>query len=207
MTFNDLIKKLFNVSEDKIKKETKENTENNEPDPIIRCVIKYNADGSFRPTMYMEVTQQKDLFTDKEEIERVRKAAEKCCKEVDDEHKLTNYVIFEMPYYLPHDLFKMETFFALLNSHLNITPDKCYIIDIYDLILDENVDPNIKLQLLNMNYAVKIFRNIDLDGNRNTADYTIEKNDMRIALTGAIEKYYIKYQDKYDLVIYRVSIS
>ena len=205
MAFDRIVKKVINWFNNKTSTQ-KEMSSKEVSKKIIRCVIKYNEDRSFRPTTYVELVTQKDLFKDQDEFAFVKKRAEECCREVDEDHVVKEYIIFEMPFDLPQDICMMETYFSLLNSHLNIMPEQCYIIDIFDIIKDPSVSNDIKAVLLNTNCGVKIFRCIDLDSTKPHIDYEIVSTDMRITDSGAVEKYCIKFHNKYDLVIYRVCV-
>ena len=177
-----------------------------ENDKLVRVAFVFKEDNSFRPTTYMSVEDNKvDLFEDTDKMNHVKEKILESNKEIDDE-PIKNYVIMEFPFMLPHDILKLETYFALLNPQLELTPDQCNILPIGGIIKDDEISSALKFQALVINYATKVFRMIDFGSeNKNHIDYEIVSNEMRITPKGCVEKYGVKLFDKYDLTFYNVN--
>lgn len=179
-------------------------------DKTVQVAFLTEANGAFRPTPFMSFGPKVDLFENNDELEKAFKEIVESCKEIDpdiSEDKLKNFAILEMPINMMFDLLKRETEFSILNIHLKITPDQCYVLDkASDFIHDPEVSVQSKMNILALNYAVKVMRSIDLDCDEGFhVGYIVEKPDMKITLSGAVEKYPIKYFGDWDIVIYKVS--
>lgn len=199
-------KNMENTVDDMIKELKKAEKEMFENDKIVRVAFVFKEDNSFRPTTYMSVEDNKvDLFEDSDKMKYVKEKILESNKEIDDE-PIKHYVIMEFPFMLPHDILKLETYFALLNPQLDLTPDQCNILPIGGIIKDDEISSALKFQALVINYATKVFRMINFSSeNKNHIDYEIVSNEMRITPKGCVEKYGVKLFDKYDLTFYSVN--
>ena len=199
-------KNMENTVDDMIKELKKAEKEMFENDKIVRVAFVFKEDNSFRPTTYMSVEDNKvDLFEDSDKMKYVKEKILESNKEIDDE-PIKHYVIMEFPFMLPHDILKLETYFALLNPQLDLTPDQCNILPIGGIIKDDEISSALKFQALVINYATKVFRMINFSSeNKNHIDYEIVSNEMRITPKGCVEKYGVKLFDKYDLMFYSVN--
>lgn len=199
-------KNMENTVDDMIKELKKAEKEMFENDKIVRVAFVFKEDNSFRPTTYMSVEDNKvDLFGDSDKMKYVKEKILESNKEIDDE-PIKHYVIMEFPFMLPHDILKLETYFALLNPQLDLTPDQCNILPIGGIIKDDEISSALKFQALVINYATKVFRMINFGSeNKNHIDYEIVSNEMRITPKGCVEKYGVKLFDKYDLTFYSVN--
>lgn len=177
-----------------------------ENDKLVRVAFVFKEDNRFRPATYMSVEDNKvDLFEDTDKMNHVKEKILESNKEIDDE-PIKNYVIMEFPFMLPNDILKLETYFALLNPQLELTPDQCNILPIGEIIKNDEISSALKFQALVINYATKVFRMIDFGSeNKNHIDYKIVSNEMRITPKGCVEKYDVKLFDKYDLTLYNVN--
>ncbi len=199
-------KNMENTVDDMITELKEAEKEMFENDKFVRVAFVFKEDGSFRPTTYMSVEDNKvDLFEDTDKMNHVKEKILESNKDIDDE-PIKNYVIMEFPFALPHDILKMETYFALLNPQLELTPDQCNILPIGGIIRDDKISSALKFQALVINYATKVFRMIDFGSeNKNHIDYEIVSNEMRITPKGCVEKYGVRLFDKYDLMFYNVN--
>jgi len=199
-------KNMENTVDDMITELKKAEKEMFENDKIVRVAFVFKEDNSFRPTTYMSVEDNKvDLFEDSDKMKYVKEKILESNKEIDDE-PIKHYVIMEFPFMLPHDILKLETYFALLNPQLDLTPDQCNILPIGGIIKDDEISSSLKFQALVINYATKVFRMINFSSeNKNHIDYEIVSDEMRITPKGCVEKYGVKLFDKYDLTFYSVN--
>ena len=199
-------KNMENTVDDMITELKKAEKEMFENDKIVRVAFVFKEDNSFRPTTYMSVEDNKvNLFEDSDKMKYVKEKILESNKEIDDE-PIKHYVIMEFPFMLPHDILKLETYFALLNPQLDLTPDQCNILPIGGIIKDDEISSALKFQALVINYATKVFRMINFGSeNKNHIDYEIVSNEMRITPKGCVEKYGVKLFDKYDLTFYSVN--
>ena len=173
---------------------------------IIRVAFVFKGDNSFRPTTYLMVEDESvDLLENTDKLSHIKETIVRSSKEIDDE-PVNSYTIVEIPFNLPHEILKLETYFALLNPQLELTPDQCNILPIGNIIRDEQIGSSLKFHALVLNYATKVFRMIDLTSdNKPHVDYEVYSNEMRITPKGCVEKYKVRLFDKYEMTFYVVN--